>query len=650
MCGLAGVLTSESVEPQELVRMADAIRHRGPDGEGYLLGALDGSLAVHHSRDELARDELQSRAVVGLAHRRLSIIDLTEASSQPMVGDPPDLAIAYNGELYNYVELREELGALGHRFRTTGDTEVVLRAYREWGAGCVERMVGMWALAIADLRRRELFLAVDRFGIKPLFHAVSGQSFYFASEIKALATVPGLRLEPSERAVRRFLSIARVDETAETFFDGIERLEPGHTLTVPMERPAAHPAPRRYWAIPSAEQRIGVAEAADALAERLTESVRIHVRSDVDVGTCLSGGVDSSAIVCLADRLRAEGAVPHYAHAGFGYLPEDPAFSERHYMEAVVEQTGIDMTFVEVSAERFQAQLVDIVRQQDEPFASTSQAAQWFVFESAAHAGLKVMLDGQGADEVLGGYDGFFPSIALGHLHSGRLGPYRRLQRSHRERFGRPAIPLRQMLGSYIPPALLRRVRGAPQMTVLPMLSASLAGRVEPADYATPTFRSINEILGAYTARMSLPALLRYEDRNSMAHSIEARVPFLDHRLVELAFSLPGDYKLRGVDTKQVLRDALAGVIPEKIRTRKDKLAFRAEPTVTWKLAQQNVDALAQNRNDYEEAWFDPDGVRAFVTAGPSTQDAEFTLWRVLNTKLWLRTFWDGGADPLARG
>jgi asparagine synthase (glutamine-hydrolysing) len=628
--------------------MADAIRHRGPDGEGYLLAASDGQLKVHHARGELERDGLQRAASVGLAHRRLSIIDLTEASAQPMVAESGELAIVYNGELYNYVELREELAALGHRFRTAGDTEVILQAYAEWGSNCIDRMVGMWALAILDLRRRVLFLTVDRFGIKPLFYTISRGSLYFASEIKALAAVPGLRVEPSERAVRRFLAAARVDETAETFFDGILKLESGHTLTIAIDRPAAPSEPKRYWTIASDERRIGDREAAEALADSLAESVRLHARSDVDVGSCLSGGLDSSGIVCLADRLRRNGAVPHYAHAGFGYLPDDPSFSERHYMEAVVEQTGIDMTFIRVAPERFQSTLVDIVRQQDEPFSSTSQAAQWFVFESAREAGLKVMLDGQGADEVLGGYAGYFPLIALALLRSGQFGSYRRFERAHRMRFERPAIPLRRALGSVVPPNVLRRIRGIPRMTVLPMLSPSLVPRIELEDYGNAGFRSINEILAAYTFRMSLPALLRYEDRNSMAHSIEARVPFLDHRLVELAFSLPGDYKISGVETKQVLRDALEGVIPEKVRTRNDKLAFKAEPTVTWKLAEQHLDSLSENRTAYEQAWFDADGVRAFVASAPRSEDAEFTLWRVLNTKIWLRTFWDASAHPLS--
>jgi asparagine synthase (glutamine-hydrolysing) len=647
MCGLAGAVSSRGVEATHLTRMADAIRHRGPDGEGFLLYSAGGEPTVFHSRKPLGLASAERRASVGLAHRRLSIIDLTEASAQPMVDRSGQLAIAYNGELYNFVELREELEALGHEFRTSGDTEVVLEAYAEWGEECVDRMVGMWALAILDVRRQHLFLTVDRFGIKPLFYTVVGGDFYFASEIKALATVPGIRLEPDEAVMRRFVSIARVDETERTFFHGVLRLEPAHNLAIPLDRPSSKPTPERYWRIPSGEWTTSEHGAAHALGASLTESIRLHSRSDVDVGTCLSGGLDSSAIVCIADRLRQDGAIPRYAHTGFGYLPEDPSVSEREYMDAVVQQTSIDMHYIDVPAERFRSRLLDIIGQQDEPFVSTSQAAQWFVFERAHQSGLKVMLDGQGADEVLGGYTGYFQSIALALLRRGRLGGYLRFNRDHRERFGQPAVPLRRAVAMAVPPRALKRLRGLPRMTVLPMLSDSLIHRIEPADYGTPVFRSTNEILEASTAWMSLPSLLRYEDRNAMAHSIEARVPFLDHRLVELAFSMPGDYKMNGLETKWVLRDALNGLIPEEIRTRKDKVAFRAEPSVTWALAERHLDSLCANRTPYEDAWFDPGGIREFIAAAPRSNDSEFTLWRVLNTKLWLRNFWDAEHDPL---
>ena len=641
MCGIAGALSPSGFDPNLLRVMGDAIRHRGPDGDGYLLHAPERGLQV---RRELDSEEARGAGPVtaGFAHRRLAIIDLSEASDQPMVDSTGEFAIAYNGELYNYVELREELEGLGRPARTSGDTEVVLNAYAEWGPDCLRRMVGMWAFAILDLRRRVLFLALDRFGIKPLFTALAGGTLYFASEIKALLSVPAVKPEPEEAVVRKYLLSGRVDESPETFFSGIRRLPPAHHASLPLDQPPSQPRPQRYWSLPDDTPFKGTrADAAEELKRRLSESVRLHLRSDVPVGTCLSGGLDSSAIVCLAHELRQGGTVPQYTHGGFGYLPQDPAFSERRFMDAVVERTGIEMTYVRPTPERFSSALLEIVRQQDEPFGSASIAAQWFVFEAAKRARLKVMLDGQGADEVLGGYHGYFPAIGLAHLRARRPLRYARFNRKYRRLVGAPVVPFRDAI-FYMAPARVREagVAQLPETPATALMSRGLRDRAGPKDIATPEFTSINEILEAHTGSLGLPALLRFEDRNSMAHSVEARVPFLDHRLVEFCFSLPGEYKVRGLETKHVLREGMRGVLPEPIRTRTDKIGFRAEPTATWQLAEQHRDSLLADRTSYEQEWFDRAGLEGLLNGNSRSDDAEFTLWRVLNTKLWLRTFW----------
>jgi asparagine synthase (glutamine-hydrolysing) len=647
MCGIAGACSASGFDPGVLPAMGDAIRHRGPDGDGYLLYGPQREAEFRRSL-EPERDRGAGPITVGFAHRRLTILDLSEASDQPMIDPTGDLAIAYNGELYNYVELRDQLEALGRPSRTTGDTEIALNAYAEWGPECLQRMVGMWALAILDLRRQALFLAVDRFGIKPLFYTVAGEALYFASEIKALLEVGEVRPEPEEAVVRKYLLSGRVDESPETFFSGIRRLSPAHQVSIPLHAPVVEPRPERYWSLPSERFDGSRREAAEELRGRLAESVRIHLRSDVPVGTCLSGGLDSSAIVCLADELRLAGSVPHYSHSAFGYLPEDPALTERRYMDDVVARTGVRMTYVEPPAESFQSALLEIVRQQDEPFGSTSIAAQWFVFEAARRAGLKVMLDGQGADEVLGGYHGYFQAIGIAHLRARRPLRYLRFNRQYRRLVGSSVVPF-QLARWYLSPAREHDPPPSrlPELPAAALMSPGLRRRSGPADIATPDFKSINAILEAHTSRLGLPALLRYEDRNSMAHSIEARVPFLDHRLVEFAFSLPGDYKVRGVETKHVLRSALHGILPEPIRTRTDKIGFRAEPAVTWNLAERHRDSLLADRTVYEERWFDRGGLERLLNGAARTEEAEFMLWRLLNTKLWLRTFWGEASSPL---
>jgi asparagine synthase (glutamine-hydrolysing) len=646
MCGIAGAISPRGIDPSLLVRLGDALEHRGPDGEGYLLGPGDGPL-TRFTREQLGWQP-GGAAQVGFAHRRLTIIDLSERSDQPLVDAAGRLAIAYNGELYNYIELRKELEDLGHSFTSTGDTEVVLAAYRQWGPESVERFVGMWALAILDVRRHAVFLSRDRFGIKPLFHARVGETLYFASEIKALLEVPGLRVEPDEEVLRRYLLDGVVDNTERTFFRGITRLPPAHNLLVSLDGPL-DARPTRYWSYPAQNGRVQTGEAAERLRSLLEDAVRIHARSDVPVGTCLSGGLDSSTIVCLAEELRAAGEIPRYTHSAFGYLPQDQAFSERKHMEAVAQQTGARMFFVDTDVDRFTEKLLEIVRQQDEPFGSTSIAAQWFVFEAAKREGMKVMLDGQGADEVLGGYHGYFPVIASNLIRNRRLLSYARFHREHKELLGHGPLPVRGAVWSALPERARRQVSRRARVPLPPgarLMSAPLRERVRTQYQPSPP-ASLHELLQGQTESVSLPSLLRYEDRNSMAHSLEARVPILDHRVVEFAFQLPDELKVNGVETKYLLREAMKGVIPEEVRARRDKVGFRAEPRATWLLAERHRDSLLANRTGYEERWLDSGALAAAIDGSDRSTDTEFMVWRAINAKLWLRQHFSDLADPL---
>lgn len=637
MCGIAGIVAPAGLDPAALERMSAALQHRGPDGEGYLLYRPGAPLSARASAEPRGPD--RGPPTIGFAHRRLSIIDLTERSDQPMIDATGRCALIYNGEVYNYIELREELERLGHQFRTTGDTEVVLTAYQQWGFECVHRFVGMWALAIVDLELRCLFLSRDRFGIKPLFYTVARGALRFASEIKALLAVGDVEPEPNDDAVRRFLLIGRVDCSEESFFRGIFALPPGHNAIVPFDTPTAV-RPRRYWSCPAPRAETSRPEAAEELAALLRDSVRLHARADVSVGTCLSGGLDSSAIVCVAEGLRQRGAIPSFAHHGFGYVPRDPAYSERPYMDEVTRRTSLRMTYVDSDPERVLQIIPLVARQQDEPFGTASIVAQWLVFEAAAGAGLKVMLDGQGADEVLGGYHAYMPIVARTLLRRWRLLRYASFAADHQRLFGARPLGRQDAVVSAVPG--LRRVAAARPRTLTPaaaVLSTAFRGHWHRADASSLQPRSINEILERATS-VQLPALLRFEDRNSMAHSVEARVPFLDHRLVEHAFRLPGEDKIRGAMTKYVLREALAGVVPETIRTRTDKIGFRADPGITWRFADLHRDALLKNVTAFEERWFDQRAVARLLSTSVRSAETEFALWRVISLKLWLAGHW----------
>jgi asparagine synthase (glutamine-hydrolysing) len=637
VCGLAGIVDPVGVDARALVAMTDAMAHRGPDGDGYATLGDEPRPRVLTRGEALA---VPGPLRAGLSHRRLSIIDPTEDSAQPMRDASGRFVLAYNGELYNYVELRSELERAGRTFSTAGDTEVVLQAWAHWGPACLERFVGMWAFALLDAELRQLVLCRDRFGIKPLFYTHSAGGLRFASEIKGLLAAMDTP-EPDDSVVAGFL-LSGADTRAETFFQGIRRLPPAHLLEVPLDDPL-RATPRRYWELPDEVDADGE-DAAARFAELFRDSVRIHTRSDVPVGTCLSGGLDSSSIVCTASALKADGLLPaSYRHQAFGYVPPDEAVSERRWMDMVVDRTGVALEEVRPAPDRFGASLETIVHQQDEPFGSTSIAAQWFVFEAARKAGMKVMLDGQGADEVLGGYHGYLATIAAGMLSERRPLAYAQLALDHRRRLGAWPLPAGAVTTAVLPGPIrsvagrLRRSHGYDRSPALSSIFAAPLQGSMPAASPLPT--ELQALL-RHQVQESLPSLLRYEDRNSMAHSIEARVPFLDHRLVELAFRLPIESKVRGADTKRVLREAMKGVLPEPIRTRRDKLGFRADPGAAAHFALAHRDALAANATAAESRWFQPDAVRAFIDAAQTSPALEFPLWRIINVKLWARSHW----------
>jgi asparagine synthase (glutamine-hydrolysing) len=636
VCGLAGIVDARGVEARALVAMTDALAHRGPDGEGYA-GLGDEPQARVLTREALGAVPGPLR--VGLGHRRLTIIDLTDDSAQPMRDPSGRFVLSYNGELYNYVELRSELERAGRTFSTAGDTEVVLQAWAHWGSACLERFVGMWAFAILDAERRQLVLCRDRFGIKPLFYTHAAGGLRFASEIKGLLAAMDTP-EADESVVAGFL-LSGADTRPETFFQGIRRLPAAHLLEVPLDDPL-RAAPRCYWELPDEVDADGD-DAAVRFAELFRESVRIHTRSDVAVGTCLSGGLDSSSIVCTASALKAEGLLPtSYRHQAFGYVPPDKAVSERHWMDMVVERTGVALEEVRPAPDRFGASLETIAHQQDEPFGSTSIAAQWFVFEAAKKAGMKVMLDGQGADEVLGGYHGYLVTIAAGMLSERRPLAYAQLALDYRRRLGAWPVPAGTVTAMLPGPirSVAGRLRSSDGRDRAPALTSVFAGPLQRNLPSAPPLPTELRSLLRHQVQTSLPSLLRYEDRNSMAHSIEARVPFLDHRLVELAFRLPNDSKVRGADTKRVLREAMKGVLPEPIRTRRDKLGFQADPGAAARFALAHRDALAANQTAAESRWFHADAVRAFIDAAQTDAALDFPLWRIINVKLWARAHW----------
>ena len=615
MCGICGLVDLESAGDTDLVaRMADALSHRGPDDRGAY---ADGHAA--------------------LAHTRLSIIDLSRLGRQPMAALDGRVQMIFNGEIYNYRELRQELKGRGHAFRSESDSEVLLAAYLEWGLDCVEHLRGMWAFAIWDRRERRLFCAVDRFGIKPLYYRHAGQRLTFASEPKAFHAA-GLPLAPNPSVVRDYIAFGILDQTDRTFFADVHRLPAAHSLVFD----GGGLSVTRYWDLPRAGER--PSDPVRAVREELFESIRLHLRSDVAVGTCLSGGVDSSAVACGVSHLlrtsKDAQAVGPRQRTFTAYF-EQAGFDERPFAQAVVASTGSEPHWVTFDERSLIDDLPAIVHAQDEPFGSTSIVAQWYVMKAASEAGLKVMLDGQGGDEIFAGYLTSYGPYLVDLLRGGHFrrfaaeaGAFRRLQG-----VGAGAV-LRAMTRSVAPEPLVRRLR-ARDSGARALVGERLRALPQPTAGGTARDRSVlRRQLRGLVARVQLPELLRYEDRNSMAHSIEARVPLLDHRLVELAFSLDGRDLIDGGVTKAVLRRALGDLLPPTVAARTDKLGF-VTPLERWwsgrfgRFAHEIFGSSGcRNRGfvDVDECLRRLDGLSHGQAGG-------FELWRALNVELWAETF-----------
>ena len=625
MCGIAGVFRIDAPECSAddlaaLNRMAAVQRHRGPDDSG-----------------------LEQYTRCALACQRLSILDLSPQGHMPMRSEDGRLALVHNGEIYNYLELRAELQALGWRFRSEGDTEVILRAYQQWGERCVERLVGMWAFALYDAQHHSLLLSRDRLGIKPLYVHQAPKRLVFASEIKAILAYLRFFGEPvtaNSASIATYAATGLVDGLQDTFFQGVRRFPSATTMRV-------HPEGVRtsgYWDLRAraAGVRAGLdgvvsAKAPDALANALDEAVRVHLRSDVPIGVCLSGGLDSSAIVGLASR-----HVPQVKTFSV-YFDDGPDYDERHHARAIVERFGADGREKLVEPGDLLPTLRRIVWHLDEPSLALGVFPQWHVMQLASRE-VKVVLDGQGGDEVFAGYMNYAPHHLYGLLGSqparvpgellglGRLHGWPRARAAARSALAMRLRPARPPTTADTPDAALL----APDLRRLADVSDA-EWRLWPRVFDG----WLTNVLYWELTRTRLPALLRYEDRLSMAFSIESRVPFLDHRLVELAFALPDTAKIRGGWSKYTLRRALEGLLPPSVVWRRDKKGFPT-PVGNWLRDARGAAAIdllrdpsRRTRDIFPAASLEP--VVAQHLSGRA--DRSWQLWRALSTELWWDAF-----------
>lgn len=609
MCGIAGIFgksVDEFTSQDALWRMILSIQNRGPDGQ-----------------------KVHLQPGLGFAHARLSIIDISERSDQPMVDTETGCIITFNGEIYNYLELRDELLAKGYTFKTDGDTEVILKAYDVWGIECLNRFNGMWAFALYDPRNQTLFCARDRFGVKPFAYANTGETFIFSSEAKSiLAGFPELGT-PHLEFLQHFVSVGDFANSDATFYRSVNNLLPGHYLLV---RDGQVSPQKRYWNYKPGV--VGTVRSFEDCLEEfqylLNDSIRLRFRSDVPVGACLSGGLDSSSVVALASTMFNK-TVSTFSCV----YPEHPEIDESYYIRQTTQKFGCDAYETQPRFTNFLDLMRKSIWEQDGPSGSASILSQRAVMEFAKQH-VTVILDGQGADEVLGGYHSYFRLSlqALWREFASSYSPsalwnFWQARQAIVARTGTQHLPtFKQLRRGVRKPAEFSRVR----------FGRTALDDFSPLANDDLTTRLMEDLL------LTMSNLLHYEDRNSMAFALESRLPFLDYRIIELLFSLPHQMKIQKSRTKVLLFETVKDLLPKEVAYRKDKLGF-ATPGQTWfrdaeaygfldqylKKPPEPLKGIPANQmGNLQQNWKD------CLAGNPISAGHEANLWRYFTACMWL--------------
>ncbi len=565
MCGIAACVSiNNNIDHARFESMTDIVAYRGPDDRG----------TYYDDR-------------VALGHRRLAIIDLSPDGHQPFEL-VEGYVLIFNGEIYNYIELRKELIADGYVFASQTDTEVIIHAYRKWGSECVNHFNGMWAFVLYDKSANRMFCSRDRFGVKPLYYTQQEGLFLMASEIKQLFEMLDEKPCADNERLMRYIVRGDTDTPPYTLFRNIFQLEPGSNLFYDLDS-FSYDSKRYYVLDKTEDYNISYEEACERFKSSFVDGVRVRLRSDVPVGYFLSGGLDSSSIVCTADMLRRESA-----KTGMGYEQhtisscyEDKRYDEQEYVDAVAEVTDVTVHKVFPDRDNIWGTIDRILWHMDEPLFGLSALSQWNVCKAAGENGLKVILDGQGSDEQLAGYNDFYTVLFIHLIKKGNfkylkreVDSYIKLHRGDGNVYSRRRILVSAIKDSLTPQILDRFVKRLYYIYAAGIPFSHKQLRKLFKDIKVYPRRNPRAFIGSYMTD-ELLYILHNLDRKTMAFSVEARDPFLDYRLVEDIYSMPFTYKIRDGWTKAVLRDGMAGIIPDKIKTRKTKLAFVA-PVEKW--------------------------------------------------------------------
>ncbi len=624
MCGIAACIQQKGqIDKDKFDRMTDIISYRGPDDRGVY---YDGNLA--------------------LGHRRLSIIDLSSDGHQPFE-KIEGYVLVYNGEIYNYIELRDELIAKGHVFKTKTDTEVIIHAYREWGDKCVCHFNGMWSFVLYDKKKQQLFCSRDRFGVKPFYYTEQEGMFLVASEIKQFFEMLDERPRANRDMLLQYIIRGTNDLPPYTMFKNIFQLNPGHNMVFNLASNSY--TIERYYAIEANKEiKTGYKEACKKFNEEFSDAVMLRLRSDVPVGYFLSGGLDSSAIVCVANMNIRESERDdsykdqHTISACF----KEKEYDEQEYIDEVIGITNIIPHKVFPGTETLWDELDNIIWHMDEPLGSTSTFAQWSVCKAAKEHGLTVMLDGQGADEQLAGYTDFYTVLFVDALKKFKfkclkreIDAYIKIRANSEKYISSRDVILSAVrewlmphsLHKFIKRVYLERIQKIP-------FDKEIIRRTLKNEFIYPQGNP-RDFIKAYVEK-ELLQLLHRGDRNSMAFSIETRMPFLDYKLVDALYEMPFEYKIKDGYSKAVLRDGLKDILPEKVRMRVSKFGF-VTPEDKWIKNNSEVfrNELIQALEVYKELFDTEKVLKWYDLNSSSIQRGNFLIWRIIDSARWAKIF-----------
>ena len=665
MCGITGIYRHSGINIDELHQMNLIIRHRGPDDEGYfiaadlkktdILGGVDTDIGVLNSnlnyapKNLIQNFESKDNYKIGLAHRRLSILDLSPKGHMPMCDHDGRYWITYNGEVYNFLEIRAELEESGVQFNSDSDTEVIVVAYKHWGVQCLNKFVGMFSFVIYDLEKDELFFARDRFGIKPLYYWISpDKSLYFGSEIKQFTVCESWRSVLNHQRAYDFLYYSLTDHTDETLFQGVYQIKPGYACTINLkqfDQSGGTKLTTFKWYNPTIARFEGsFEEAKDQFQKLLINSIDLHLRADVPVGSALSGGLDSSSIVCIVNKLLKEKESKE-VQSTFSSVHENEKYSEKYWMDEVISHTTVKPHFVYPKYEELIETLPSLIWHMDEPYQSQSAFLAYQVFSRVKKEDIKVILNGQGADEYLSGYGDFKNLRLKKFIDNFKFRKFKdELELSTIKAFGASirivALHIYDSIGGSLRFYLASKSNNSKILSNIIDPNVLKINKYHPKD----SFKYNNNThIGISSYQLfsnPLPRYLKWEDRNSMAHSIEARVPFLDHRLIEFCYSLPLEYLDAKESPKRLLSESMEGILPDKIKNRKDKKGYitpeeewvRHENTAEFrKLLEESINNSKGIINCSALDYFDD------IVNGKTPFD--YTYWRLILFGIWMKEF-----------